>query len=55
MPALEARTHAVLDAALASGITYLDAARSYGRAEAFLVAWLRERGVPRVAVTVGTK
>lgn len=55
MPALEARTHAVLDAALASGITYLDAARSYGRAEAFLAAWLRERGLPRGAVTVGTK
>ena len=37
--------HAVLDAALAGGVRYLDAARSYGRAEAFLAAWLRVAGI----------
>ena len=34
--ALEARCHQVLDAAYAGGVRYFDAARSYGRAEAFL-------------------
>jgi aryl-alcohol dehydrogenase-like predicted oxidoreductase len=38
--ALRARTHRVLDAAYAAGIRYLDAARSYGRAEEFLAGWL---------------
>src|SRR6478609_712426 len=33
------RTFAVLDAAYAAGIRYIDAARSYGRAEEFLAAW----------------
>jgi aryl-alcohol dehydrogenase-like predicted oxidoreductase len=42
---LRARTHAVLDAAYAAGIRYFDAARSYGLAERFLGAWLRERGL----------
>jgi aryl-alcohol dehydrogenase-like predicted oxidoreductase len=37
---LRARTEAVLDAAYAAGIRYLDAARSYGRAEEFLAGWL---------------
>nr|WP_211176740.1 aldo/keto reductase [Pseudonocardia acidicola] len=37
---LRARTATVLDAAYAAGIRYLDAARSYGRAEEFLAAWL---------------
>ncbi|MGI9001154.1 MAG: aldo/keto reductase [Pseudonocardia sp.] len=37
---LRARTHAVLDAAYAAGVRYLDAARSYGRAEEFLAGWL---------------
>lgn len=40
---LAARTGSVLDAAYASGIRYLDTARSYGRAEEFLAAWLRSR------------
>ena len=34
------RTFAVLDAAYAAGIRYVDAARSYGRAEEFLSGWL---------------
>jgi aryl-alcohol dehydrogenase-like predicted oxidoreductase len=33
----------VLDAAWDAGITYVDVARSYGRAEAFLAAWLDGR------------
>lgn len=51
--ALRARTHGVLDAAYAGGVRYLDAARSYGRAEEFLASWL-ERRRPR-DVTVGSK
>ncbi len=43
---LAARTFTMLDAAYGAGIRYFDAARSYGRAEEFLGAWLAERGVP---------
>jgi len=53
--AMEARAHAVLDAAWAAGVRYFDAARSYGRGEAFLGAWLRARGIPPDAATVGSK
>jgi aryl-alcohol dehydrogenase-like predicted oxidoreductase len=53
--AMERRAHAVLDAARAAGITYLDAARSYGRAEAFLRSWLDARRVPPGEVVVGSK
>jgi aryl-alcohol dehydrogenase-like predicted oxidoreductase len=53
--ALERRCHQVLDAAFAAGVRYLDAARSYGRAEAFLAAWLSARGVGPAEVTVGSK
>jgi aryl-alcohol dehydrogenase-like predicted oxidoreductase len=53
--ALERKTHAVLDAAYAAGIRYVDAARSYGRAEEFLASWLERRGLPPGAVTVGSK
>jgi len=49
------RAAAVLDAARAAGVRYLDAARSYGRAEEFLARWLRERAVPADATTVGSK
>ena len=52
---LERRCHEVLDAAFASGVRYIDAARSYGRAEAFLASWLKARNVPDAAVTVGSK
>src|SRR4051794_40455942 len=51
--ALRARSFEVLDAAYAAGVRYLDAARSYGRAEEFLGAWLRDRD-PR-DVVVGSK
>jgi len=48
---LEARTHAMLDAAYAAGVRYVDAARSYGRAEQFLRSWLESRAVgPEVVV-----
>lgn len=48
-------TFAVLDAAIAGGVLYVDAARSYGRAEEFLAGWLEERAVAPGAVTIGTK
>jgi aryl-alcohol dehydrogenase-like predicted oxidoreductase len=41
--ALRARAFALLDRAYAAGVRYVDAARSYGRAEEFLGAWLRDR------------
>jgi aryl-alcohol dehydrogenase-like predicted oxidoreductase len=53
--ALRAQTHAVLDLAYASGIRYMDAARSYGLAEDFLGDWLRGRDIAPGAVTVGSK
>jgi aryl-alcohol dehydrogenase-like predicted oxidoreductase len=53
--AMEARSHAVLDAAWEAGIRYFDAARSYGRAESFLASWLLSRQVPPESVTVGSK
>ena len=34
---------------------YYDAARSYGRGEAFLASWLQRRGLSRADVTVGSK
>lgn len=52
--ALRARTHALLDAAYARGVRYLDAARSYGRSEEFLADWLRARPDVR-DVVVGSK
>lgn len=45
----------VLDAAVASGVRYVDVARSYGRAEEFLARWLRERAAPHDAIVVGSK
>ena len=48
--ALRRRSFEVLDAAYAGGIRYLDAARSYGRAEEFLGAWLRDRDPADVVV-----
>jgi aryl-alcohol dehydrogenase-like predicted oxidoreductase len=53
--AMEAHTHTVLDAAWQAGIRYFDAARSYGRAEAFLASWLESRGITPDQVTVGSK
>lgn len=44
LAALEARAHALLDAAWAAGVRDLDTARSYGEGEAFLGRWLEARG-----------
>jgi aryl-alcohol dehydrogenase-like predicted oxidoreductase len=52
---MESRAHAVLDAAWSAGICYFDAARSYGRAEAFLASWLASRKIPPSQMTVGSK
>ena len=53
--AMEANAHAVLDTAYASGVRYVDAARSYGKAEEFLGSWLARRGFGPQDVTVGSK
>lgn len=53
--AMEARCHAMLDAAHASGIRYVDAARSYGLAETFLASWLRRRQLSPEDIVVGSK
>ena len=50
--ALRARSHEVLDAAYAGGVRHFDAARSYGRAEEFLGAWLRSREPAGVTVSL---
>lgn len=52
---MERAAHEVLDAAYAAGVRYFDAARSYGKAEAFLASWLAARGLGRNDVTVGSK
>ncbi|MCL7454226.1 MAG: aldo/keto reductase, partial [Anaerolineae bacterium] len=52
---MEARAHAVLDAAYEGGIRYFDAARGYGRGEAFLGSWLQARELSPDAVVVGSK
>ncbi|MDQ3949365.1 MAG: aldo/keto reductase, partial [Gemmatimonadota bacterium] len=53
--ALRRRSHAVLDAAWAGGVRYVDAARSYGRAEEFLASWIAARGIAPGELTVGSK
>src|SRR5260370_8219771 len=50
VPAMRARTFCVLDAAYDGGVRYVDAARSYGRAEDFLAGWLADRGPADVVV-----
>jgi aryl-alcohol dehydrogenase-like predicted oxidoreductase len=47
---LRAQTFSMLDAAYAAGIRYVDAARSYGKAEEFLGGWLAGPGHPDVIV-----
>ena len=54
-PIMELRTHHVLDAAFEAGIRYIDAARSYGRAEDFVASWLRKRAVEPSQVEVASK
>ncbi|HEX7621932.1 MAG TPA: aldo/keto reductase [Anaeromyxobacteraceae bacterium] len=52
---LRRRTHAVLDAAFQAGIRYVDAARSYGRAEEFVRSWAEGRQLAPSDVVVGSK
>ncbi|MDQ6900403.1 MAG: aldo/keto reductase [Candidatus Dormibacteraeota bacterium] len=52
---LRLRTHAVLDAAYDAGLRYVDVARSYGLAEAFLASWLEGRGLAPGEIVVGSK
>jgi aryl-alcohol dehydrogenase-like predicted oxidoreductase len=52
---MEHRCHRVLDQAYEAGVRYVDVARSYGRAEAFLASWLERRGLPSASLTVGSK
>jgi aryl-alcohol dehydrogenase-like predicted oxidoreductase len=52
--AMRRRCHALLDAADAAGVTYIDTARSYGLAEAFLRDWLDHRPASR-EIIVGSK
>lgn len=52
---LEEHAHEVLDAAHELGVRYVDAARSYGRAEDFLGAWLAARPTAAAGTTVGSK
>ncbi len=53
--AMEAKAAIVLDLARSRGVLYLDAARSYGRAEAFLGSWLASRAIPPGELTIGSK
>src|SRR5262245_507129 len=51
--ALERRCRELLDAAYESGIRYIDAARSYGMAEAFLGRWAEKRDLASDAIVIG--
>jgi aryl-alcohol dehydrogenase-like predicted oxidoreductase len=53
--AMEQRCHDLLDAAYDAGVRYVDAARSYGLAEAFLASWIDRRRLAPGTVTVGSK
>ena len=53
--AMERQAHEVLDAAWEAGVRYVDVARSYGRAEAFLRSWLDARKIAPGDVVVGSK
>ena len=53
--ALRQRSHELLDHAYAHGVRYLDVARSYGRAEEFLAAWLDGRPDAAAQCEVGSK
>jgi aryl-alcohol dehydrogenase-like predicted oxidoreductase len=52
---MELRTHQVLDSAFEAGISYVDAARSYGRAEDFLASWLEQREIRPDEIVVASK
>jgi aryl-alcohol dehydrogenase-like predicted oxidoreductase len=52
---MRSRAFEVLDAAYQSGLRYFDAARSYGRAEEFLSAWISSRAIKPGEVKVASK
>jgi aryl-alcohol dehydrogenase-like predicted oxidoreductase len=52
---MEQRCHRLLDAAYGAGVRYVDTARSYGLAEAFVASWLDGRSLPAGTMTVGSK
>jgi aryl-alcohol dehydrogenase-like predicted oxidoreductase len=52
---MESHAHGVLDAAFDAGVRYIDAARSYGRAEEFLASWLLKRGIKPGEIVVASK
>jgi aryl-alcohol dehydrogenase-like predicted oxidoreductase len=52
---MELRAHDVLSAAFDGGIRYIDAARSYGRAEDFLASWLRKRAIEPGEIVIASK
>ena len=52
---METHAHAVLDAAFDGGIRYIDAARSYGRAEDFVASWLRKRAIKPQQLVIASK
>jgi aryl-alcohol dehydrogenase-like predicted oxidoreductase len=52
---MELRAHDVLSAAFEAGIRYIDAARSYGRAEDFLASWLQERAIEPGEIVIASK
>jgi aryl-alcohol dehydrogenase-like predicted oxidoreductase len=52
---LRARAHELLDAAVAEGIRYVDVARSYGLAEAFVGSWLAGLPGGTPIPTIGSK
>jgi aryl-alcohol dehydrogenase-like predicted oxidoreductase len=49
------RAHQVPDAAYEAGVRYVEAARSYGLAEEFVVSWFATRNDPVGDVVVGSK
>jgi aryl-alcohol dehydrogenase-like predicted oxidoreductase len=53
--AMEFHAHQVLDAAFNAGVRYVDAARSYGRAEDFVASWLRKREIEPSEIVVASK
>lgn len=52
---MERNAHQVLDLAWELGIRYFDAARSYGKAEAFLSSWLQKKKLESASVVTGSK
>lgn len=53
--AMRDNAHEVLDIAYEHGVRYFDAARSYGRAEAFLGSWIESRDIAPEDLVVGSK